>query len=271
MENLDLKDLGGKPAKRKKSLKRFRAIILYRAYAHFVSDKENTYVGALWFFLDPALSAGAYLIISMFFRHRAGDMAAFIIIGSFVWQMFAASIGTMAGAIAANKSVIQQIYLPKIIFPISELINSTIEYLCSLLLLVVGLIIAGYLPGISLLLLPFIVVLHLFLCLGVGLPLAAVTPFFSDIKEAVKGILRLMGFLSGIFFVGSSLASPVKFYFYLNPMAHVLDMYRAILLHHSWPSLFSVIYVFLFGLAFFVLGFWLINKFDRHYVKALSK
>jgi ABC-type polysaccharide/polyol phosphate export permease len=257
--------------RRKRSLKRFRAIILYRVYAYFVSDKEKTHVGFFWFFLDPLLYAATFLLMSAFLRHREEEFTAFVIIGSITWQFISTTISNMAGSIEKSRNVIQQIYLPKILFPLTELCIAVLEYLFSLVLLILGLMAFGYLPGYSLVLLPVLLLIQFVFCLGVGLPLAAVTPFAPDIKEVVRSLMRLLGFLSGIFFTAAKLGGTTKLLFYINPVSHILDIFRAVLLYKSWPSWISMLYPLCFGLIAGCLGFWLIFKYDRHYVKALSK
>jgi lipopolysaccharide transport system permease protein len=256
---------------RGRSWKRLRAIVLFRTYAYFALGKEGTYGGFLWYLIAPAMASATYLAIGTFLRHREENFIAFVICGSVVWQLFSSGITTMSDSILNAKQVIQQVSVPKILFPIDNLLCELIEYLFSLAVLITGLACFGFLPGIHALALPLCLFLQALLLLGIGLPLAALVPFFYDLREILRSLMRLLGLLSGIFFSAANMSPTASFFFHLNPMAHVLEWYRGILLYDTWPSWSSLAYVALWGVLGTCLGARMIARRDHQFIKVMQK
>lgn len=252
-------------------VKRYGNIILHRAHADIKADREKTYAGSAWFFLDPLLMAAVYMTVGMLLKHREEDFAVFVVVGSFIWQAFARSVPDMSASIIKAKSVITLVHIPKIIFPLSELLGTFIRSLIALGILIAGLNLTGHGMSWAYLSLPLLAFVLLLLCLGIGLPLAAVIPFVPDVREAVRAIMRMMGFISGIFFFPTDLTGWQLSAFWSNPMACMLRLFRMVLLEGLWPAWHLLGYVAAIGLAGTILGTWLTFRFDRHYSKALNR
>jgi lipopolysaccharide transport system permease protein len=244
--------------------------MIYRAYAGIKTDQSKNYAGSLWFFLDPALSAGVYIAVGNLLKHQTPDFTAFVVVGSFVWQFIAACVTDMMGAITLSRGVIRQVHIPKIVFPVSTLLINVFKFCLTLLVLVAGLMAYGVplSPG-HLLLLPLLIVTIL-LILGAGLPLAAVVPFVPDTREAIRAVIRLLGFASGIFFSIQSVDASMRPLYLANPFTCMLNAYRAVLIYSKAPSWGQVAYVAGLSLALIGLGCALLFKWDRHYGKALE-
>jgi hypothetical protein len=105
-----------------------------------------------------------------------------------------------------------------------------------LALLLIFLWISGFGVGITYLALPLLIISQLMLITALAWFVAALVPFLPDLKILVDHILQITFFLSGIFFAGSSIPEQYQFYFYLNPMANLIEGYRDILMHNQWPD-----------------------------------
>ena len=75
----------------------------------------------------------------------------------------------------------------------------------------------------------------------------------------------LMFFLSGIFFDTSAVTGVLGALLDLNPMIHVIDAYRAVLLESSWPDWSALGVVTGFSLVGIFLGLKLLRRYDKLY------
>jgi lipopolysaccharide transport system permease protein len=98
---------------------------------------------------------------------------------------------------------------------------------------------------------------------------AALVPFFPDLKILVDHTLHVMLFLSGVFFSGSSIPLEYQPYFYLNPMATILEAYRSVLMSNHWPNISDLALIGVLAAFANVGAYLLLARWDRLYPKVV--
>jgi lipopolysaccharide transport system permease protein len=101
--------------------------------------------------------------------------------------------------------------------------------------------------------------------------LAAIIPFLPDLKYLVQTILRLVFFLTGIFFDGSKIPEQYQPYFYANPMATLIEDYRNVLMHNLWPDWNALAIICLFSAIGVYVASGLIRRFDYIYPRVIMQ
>ncbi len=253
-------------------LLRYAHVIRYQAYASLKAEISRTYVGVLWWVLEPLLSAATmYLVFGLILAAGRPNFFAFLLIGTFTWQWFQNSVLLAATSVLNKAGVMQQVYLPKAVFPIVSLLNGTWKFFCTFLVLLVLLTFGGHGPGLPWLALPLVLAVQFLLNLAVGLPLAVWIPFFRDGTSVITALLGFLGLASGIFFrpeqVLETHAELAPFVLY-NPMACLITAYRAILLDGVWPDWQALAGVSGFGIVLLGFGLLLIRRFNLTLAKA---
>lgn len=245
-------------------------LILFKAYADLRAEAARTYLSFSWWLIDPVLSMlVSYIVFGVLFQRSTEDFVPFLLIGLITWQWFANTIIHGAGSIYGNGSLMRQVYLPKIIFPSVIIIMDTIKFMIVFLLLILFLWIYGFTPDIHYLALPVLLITELMLIIAGTYLLAAVVPFVPDIKFMVDHFLHLMFFLSGIFFASSMVPDQFKLFFYLNPMADLIEQYRTVLMYKAWPDWPIVAAIAVFSMITAYLGSKLIHRFDYTYPRVV--
>ncbi len=125
----------------------------------------------------------------------------------------------------------------------------------------------GVPPNSTYVALPIVLGLQLLLTMGLTQLLAAAVPFLPDLVIAVDLALQLLFFLSGIFFDAARIPADYRVLFFMNPMAALLDCYRAIMLHGQWPSLPMLLWVALLALVSNWVAWKVLRHCDRLYPK----
>ena len=216
---------------------RYSHVVRYQAYAGLRNEIARTYIGVLWWLLEPTLNAlTMYLVFGTLLNSKRADFLPFLLIGTFSWQWFSGSVSGAAGSIVAKSGLMQQVYLPKIIFPIVNVLNNSWKFFFAFAVLVVVVSLAHAAPGVAYAALPAVMLTQFLLNLAVGIPLAAWIPYFRDGSSVINAVLGLLGFVSGIFFTPAQVPEEYRWAMEFNPMTVIMTAYRAIMLDGLWPN-----------------------------------
>ncbi len=244
-------------------LYRYSHVVVYQAYAGLRNEIARTYIGVLWWLLEPTLNAlTMYLVFGMLLTSRRPDFLPFLLIGTFSWQWFSGSVIGAAGSIIARSGLMQQVYLPKIIFPLVNVLNNSWKFLFAFAVLILVVSLSHAPPSWAYLALPLVLLTQFLLNLAIGIPLSAWIPYFRDGSSVINAVLTLLGFVSGIFFSPDQVPEQYRFAMQLNPMTIVMTSYRDIMLDGHWPSLPPLLAVAAGSVALIVAGFILLDRLD---------
>ena len=193
----------------------------------------------------------------------------FLLTGLISWKWFQATVNTGGSSLMVNVGLMNQVYLPKIIFPLANIAVNTFKFLIIILLFLVFLQFSSIKPSLTWTLLPVLIFTQLLLITSVTCLLAAVMPFFPDLRLIIDNILIMFFFSSGIFFDINNLPSSIQGYLCLNPMATLINMYRRILLNGALPDWYQLLAIIIFSCITLVLAMWFFRHFDRVYPKII--
>jgi lipopolysaccharide transport system permease protein len=208
-----------------------------------------------------------YFVFGIFLNKTTDNYVPFLLIGLLAYRWFAVSIISGSNSIILNKPLMNQVFLPKIIFPTISVISNTFKYFITFFLLLLFLRIYGFSLFSSYAALPLLILVQFFHILSITWFFGALVPFYPDLRIAIESIIRLLFFLSGIFFSVKSLAPKLQGFLYFNPMTIIIESYRNILMHGQWPEWAHLLYVFIISIFLGCLGRFIIKRFDFHYPK----
>jgi lipopolysaccharide transport system permease protein len=146
---------------------------------------------------------------------------------------------------------------------------NTFKFLIILFLFIVFLQFTTIKPSLTWVLLPIPLLVQLLLITAITSLFAAVMPFFPDFRFILDNVLMMMLFLSGIFFNIANMPATIQKYFYLNPMAVLIMMYREIIIDGVPPNWLHLFFIMVFALAVLLLAIWLLYRFDKVYPKII--
>lgn len=246
-------------------------IILYKAYADLRTESEKYFISYLWWVLEPIFQMCVYYVVfGLLFDNGTPNFVPFLLIGLVTWRWGVAIINEGIHGIPRNKHLIRQVYLPKYIFPSVALFTQSFKFSIVFSLLLIYLWIDGHPPHMGYLGLPLVFLAHLSLVMGLTYMLSALIPYLPDLRLLVDTGLQLLFFLSGVFFSGDAIPEEYKTYFYLNPMAQLLDAYRHILLFQEPWELQKLILIGGLGIVGIVIGLLMLKANDHHYAKVVT-
>lgn len=253
------------------ALSRMVDLVLFKAYADMRSESQRTYLGFLWWLIEPVVNMIIYYVVfGLFLRRGEGvDFAFFLLVGMMTFRWFQGAVRLGGVSLIANAGLMRLVYLPKAVFPSIAILTVTAKFLVAFAILVIVLAAFGFPIGLTYLGLPVVLLVELLVIVAATYLIAAVLPFVPDLWVAIDNGLTMLFFLSGIFFAGSSLPERYQTYFYLNPMAHIIESYRVILLEGEWPAPLPLLSIALGALLFIGVGAALLGRFDRLYPRSI--
>ncbi len=252
------------------SVRQIADIVFQKAKAGLRAEASRGYLGMLWWVIEPIMYMTVFYIAFAHLYHRGNaDYVLFLLIGLITWKWFQSTVNTGANSLIANIGVMNQVYISKIVFPLTYVAINTFKFLIVLLLFITFTqfraidvsMVWGYLP--------LLVFVQLILIIAVTCFLAAIMPFFPDLRFILDNILILIFFLSGIFFNIKNLPQHLQKYLQLNPMADLIIMYRNLITQGIPPDWQQVYIITLSSIALLLLSILLLNRFDRIYPKII--
>ncbi len=252
-------------------LGRYRDIILYRIWAQLKSEARQNYLGYLWFALDPLLMTGIFfLVFGVLLNTKSPDYLWFLIIGMIAWQWFEAALNEGMMGLKSKLHILLQIPLPKQLFPLVHVGTATWKFICVLALILLVNVFWGAGASWTWLWIPLIVAVQLTIVAGLAWALSIPVAYNEDTAKISQACTRLLFYLSGIFFAPDLLPEGLRGAFFANPMACLLESYRAVVLRHAAPSLGLLGYAAIWGVGLMVLGWSICKKFDKKLLKEVN-
>jgi len=223
---------------------------------------QQSLLGGLWIIIQPTATV---IILSIIFTYfipiDTGEIPyiVFSYVAVIPWSFFSSSLTDMSFSLVQNMGLITKIYFPREILPLSAMMARLLDLgVASVLLIVLMLIYQSPAYPIGWLYLPLILIIQIALILGLGLFVAALNVFFRDVQSMLTLILQIWFYASPIIYPVTLVPENLRPYYFLNPMAGILEAYRAVLLYQTLPGNYLLIsglislFVFFFGYWFFL-------------------
>lgn len=216
---------------------RRKDLIFYLVTSDLKAENRNTFLGYLWWLLDPFLSIIVYYFLVVIIMRRGGaDYPCFLVIGMVVFRYFSTSVLLSTNAIVTKAGIITQVYLPKAIFSFGTTISQTINFLFGLVIVEIFLLCNHVFPTIHIFYLPIVLIVQLLFQLAIALFLSYICVFIRDFKNVVGHLVTIMHFVAPVIWDVSFLPEKYHWVLKFNPLAWILQAYRDILMYHQLPD-----------------------------------
>jgi ABC-type polysaccharide/polyol phosphate export permease len=198
---------------------------------------RRSVLGAAWSVLNPLLMMAIYYaIFSVFLRvFTLPNYWAYVLGGLVAWLFFANALGSAVTSLVSNPNLITKVYFPIESLPIATVLSACVNFLVSLLVLVVVVAVARLPVGPSLMVLPVVVAAQLAFTVGLAVFVAALTVYLRDLEHLVGLFLTALFYVTPVLYP-LEMAGSYAVWLELNPMTWFLECYHAILYRGAWPD-----------------------------------
>lgn len=248
-------------------IKTYSFLIRQLVARDFKKKYKNSALGVLWSFLNPLLTMLVqYLVFSTIFKSSIENFIVYLLSGIILFNFFGEAVGLGLNSIIDNGHLINKVYMPKVIYPLSRVLSSSINLLISMLPLVVMMLATGLPLTKAMFLIPIGLLSLLVFCLGMSLLLSTAMVFFRDTSFLWNIISTLWMYLTPTFYPVDIIPEAWLPIYKLNPMYQYITFLRSILLDGIAPSLELYAGCIISAVITFVLGYWVFKKNQDKFV-----
>lgn len=248
-------------------------------------EYRRTALGQLWSIINPiALMVVYSLVFALLLRadpppgNPSGlDIyALWLMCGLLPWTYFARVVTGGLASITNNGELIKKVYFPRLHLPMSVTLSVGITFSIEIGVLAVAIWIVG---GFPLPWLPLVVLAMVLLAMygtGFALVLAIVNVHFRDTQHFVNVLLPMGMFLTPILYpitvlenAASEVGDWLMTLFNLNPMLHIVNIFRSLLYDNIWPSPVDWLAAIIAASMAFVIGYLVFARYERRLAELL--
>ncbi|MDR0787709.1 MAG: ABC transporter permease [Gemmatimonadota bacterium] len=244
---------------------RFRSLLVQMTKRDLLLRYKQTVMGFAWAVFMPLIQTGIFAtVISRVSNFDPGiPYPLFAFTGVLAWNFFAISIRFASISLSGNTALVSKVYFPREIFPLSQVLVCFVDSLVAGLVVIGLMVWYGVMPGVQVILLPLIFLVHILWTAAASFVLAAANLFFRDVKYIVEGLLTVAMFSTTALYPSSEFSGAVGLIMRLNPISAVIDAYRNALFYNTPVLTQGFLLSALAGMFFFGLS-WLIFHRAEH-------
>ena len=196
---------------------------------------KNSALGFFWTLLGPIFLICIYATFLRLLKVPM-DLPS-LVTGIIAWQFLSMCMGDSLYAIMGNANLVTKASFPRIILPGAMVLANTVNFLLSMAVLVVYLLIVKASFGLVIFL-PLIILTQFALCLGMALIISSMNVFFRDTEHVLSTIMLAWFFLTPVVYeiwyvmpTATEILGPsAPYLFFANPMTGILAAYRWVFL-----------------------------------------
>lgn len=205
---------------------------------------RQTTFGVAWALLRPLLTM---LVFTMIFGRLANlpsagaPYALLVFSGMLPWFFFASAVSDSSNSLVVNGNLLSKIYFPRILVPASAVVVAGVDFVVSLVLMILLMLYFDVTPTWRLLFLPLFFVTAVIAAMGIGLWLSALNVRYRDIQFAIPFVVQFGLFVSPVGFSSAVVPDSWLLVYAMNPMVGVIDGFRWALLGEGFPLRWQVL------------------------------
>ena len=233
----------------------------------FKKKYKRTVLGIGWSLLSPLLTLLVMkLIFTEFFGRHTPHYTIYIFCGNLVWSYFSEATKSGMQALMGNAKVFTKVNVSKYLFLLSKNVQSFINFLLTLVILFIF-VAFDHLPFTW----KFICLLYpacmlVLFNIGVGFILSALFVFFRDTQYLYDVFLRLLMYLSAIFYTIDKYSPTAQNLFLLNPIYLFIRYFRKIVIEATIPSVYFHLLMLADVVIVLAIGCWVYKKYNHKFL-----
>jgi lipopolysaccharide transport system permease protein len=211
-----------------------------------------------------------YLLVFQYYQRIAVEnYAIFLFCGLLPWMWVASGLSEGTSSVVASGHLITKSMFPAQVLPAVAILTSLINYLLSLPLLLLIMLISGVAIPATVVLLPVVVFIQCLFLFGIALVLSAMNVLFRDVQHVVGNALTFLFFLCPVLYDRATVPAKFQVTIDYNPLALLMESYHLLLLKGQLPSLWALEYVLAWTLGFLIFGSAIFYRARERFAEAL--
>ena len=221
---------------------------------------KQTVLGVAWAVLQPLATMLLFTLVFGRLAKMPSDgfpYPVFVYAGLLPWTFFANALTASGNSLVGQQHLISKIYFPRLIIPLASVGAGLLDFAISFAIMVALLLYFGLGWTVNLLAVPLLIIAVVFVALGVGTLLSALTVTYRDLRYVLPFLVQFWMFATPIVYPASLFPPEWRWALFVNPMAGLIEGFRSAFLGRPFDggglaiSAVSAIAIFLVGVFYF--------------------
>ena len=253
-----------------KNLYEYRELLKTNVKKDIRGKYKGSFLGVLWSFLNPLLMVVVYAIVFPYImKVKTDNYLQYLICGVIPWNFFTTVMGLGMGSIKNNAGIVNKVYFPREILPISDALSGLVNFFISCIIVILFCLFGGL--GISwhIILVPIIAIMQFLITAGLVLGLSAINVYIQDTEYIVQFFINMLFYAAPILYPAEVFPKAVRWILDINPFTHVVNAYRDLFMYHNIPNLGSCLYILIVALICFYIGLRIFRKLEKGFAEEI--
>lgn len=229
---------------------------------------KQSFMGITWAIMQPLFMMVIFTVVFGKFAKIPSDgipYPLFSYAALLPWTLLATSMNYGVNSLINNVTLITKIYFPREVLPLSSIAAAFVDFMVASVIFI-GMMIWYKIPLSSAILFIFpMILLQLLLIITVVLIFSVWNVRYRDVRHGLPFLIQCWMYASPIVYPISIIPDKWRQIYSLNPMAGLIDGYRAILLRGELPLLQTLLPAILFVLVGLPLSYCYFKKTERKF------
>ena len=222
---------------------------------------KRSILGVAWTMLNPLFTMLVMtLVFSTLFRFQIPRYPVYVLSGIIAWNFFSSATQQGLSEMISSGNLIRRIYLPKSTFVVSAVSTSLVNLLISLVPLFIVMVIQHSEITLAIIIVPISIIILYIFSLGVCLIISTVGIYFADVVPIYEVLLVIIMYATPIIYPKDIVPEQWRFLINLNPMVHILQIFRKPLFEGIIPSVNEFVISIIIALFTLLLGWFIFTK-----------
>lgn len=251
------------------NLKKYSFLLQQLVSRDFKVKYKRSVLGIVWSLLYPILTMVVMAIVfSNVFKFSTPGVSylAYLLSGLIMFNYFSEASNLSMSSVVGNFGLLNKIYIPKYIFPLSKCLFVGINFLLTLVPLYIVLFATGTGVNWYHLFLPYSYLCLFMFTLGMGFILSAVSVFLRDMFYIYGIIIMMWTYLTPIMYDINLISANLQPWLKLNPLYHYINFAREVILYGRMPQPFTWITCLVSSVAVLLIGVIVFKKTQDKFI-----
>jgi lipopolysaccharide transport system permease protein len=238
----------------------YRDLLYILAWRDVKVRYKQALLGAAWAVLQPLVMMGIFTLLFSRIANVPTEgvpYPVFAFTALVPWTMFASAAAASGGSLVGNQNLVSKVYFPRLAIPAGAVLTWVPDFVIGSAILFVIMAVFGFLPPITAVLLPVVMLSAMIASLSVGVWLSALNVAYRDVQYVIPFLIQVWLFITPVAYPTTSVPANLRWVTGLNPMSWVILFSRWALLGSSGSlavagiSIATTVVLLVSGLSYF--------------------
>lgn len=206
----------------------------------YFATYKKSFIGVSWVLLSPIIGILSWVFLKSAGMLNPGEIGipylAYILVGSSMWGLFVGIFTASTQTLTSVQGIVMQVNFSRETLLFNQAAIQVVNFIISMIINVVVIIIFGIKPSIYSLFLPFVIIPIFFLASSIGLIVSMIAIVAVDINKLITAFIQLLLYTTPIIY-SNNIENPwIKTMIKWNPLTYLICSARDLIF---WGRLYD--------------------------------